>query len=197
MWSLVLHHLFLVFSTSILAAFISILAAIFVTSEIGKDFMPITRNLANIGQIFPPVAVLAICIPILGFGFYPTAISLFLYGILPIFENTISGIQSINSNIILSARGMGMSTLQIIYKVRLPLALPFIFAGFRISVIINLGTATIGSMVAAKGLGEVIIAGILTDNQAFILQGAIIIAFLSVFINSFFEYIEQNYLNLK
>ncbi|GAM59400.1 osmoprotectant ABC transporter inner membrane protein yehW [Vibrio ishigakensis] len=73
-----------------------------------------------------------------------------------------------------------MSPLQQLRKVELPLALPLIISGIRTSMIISIGTATIGSTVASKGLGEVIIAGLLTDNMAFILQGGVIVALIAV-----------------
>ena len=81
-----------------------------------------------------------------------------------------------------AARGMGMSPAQRLWKVELPLALPVILAGIRLSVVINLGTATIGSTVAAKGLGEVIIAGLQSSNTAFILQGGVIVGLLAVLV---------------
>jgi osmoprotectant transport system permease protein len=75
---------------------------------------------------------------------------------------------------------MGMDGRQRLLQVELPLALPVILEGIRLSVVINLGTATIGSTVAAKGLGEVIIAGLLSDNTAFILQGGLVVGLLAV-----------------
>jgi osmoprotectant transport system permease protein len=81
-----------------------------------------------------------------------------------------------------AARGMGMSASRQLFSVELPLALPVILAGVRLSVVINLGTATIGSTVAAKGLGDVIIAGLQTSNTAFILQGGVIVGLLAVLI---------------
>ena len=79
-----------------------------------------------------------------------------------------------------AAKGMGMNERQRLWRVELPLALPVILEGIRLSVVINLGTATIGSTVAAKGLGEVIIAGLLSDNTAFILQGGLVVGLMAV-----------------
>src|SRR6185312_16006454 len=120
--------------------------------------------LVNIGQTFPPVAVLAVAVPLVGFGEKPTLIALFAYGLLPIFENTI----------------VGMRARQRLRAVELPLALPLILEGIRLSLVINVGTATIGSTVAAKGLGEVIIAGLLSNNNAFVLQGGLVTALMAV-----------------
>ena len=123
--------------------------------------MPLSRSVAHIGQTFPPVAVLALAVPAVGFGVKPTMIALVLYGLLPIFENTITGLRQVSPTTLEAADGMGMSPSRRLVSVELPLALPVILAGVRVSTVINLGTATIGSTVAAKGLGEVIIAGLI------------------------------------
>ena len=75
---------------------------------------------------------------------------------------------------------MGMSARQRLLSVELPLAMPLILEGIRLSLVINVGTATIGSTVAAKGMGEVIIAGLLSNNTAFVLQGGLVTALMAV-----------------
>lgn len=90
-----------------------------------------------------------------------------------------------------AADGMGMSAWRRLISVELPLALPVILAGVRVSVIINVGTATIGSTVAAKGLGEVIIAGLNTSNTAFVLQGGVIVALLAILIYDALGFVER------
>jgi osmoprotectant transport system permease protein len=109
-------------------------------------------------------------------------IALFLYGLLPIFENAITGLTTLPPDITEAARGTGMTGWQRLIKVEMPLAMPVILAGIRLSVVISLATATIGSTVAAKTLGEVIIAGLLSNNLAFVLQGGLIVAALAVLI---------------
>jgi osmoprotectant transport system permease protein len=153
---------------------------ILVTRSSGAEFLPLSRTLVNIGQTFPPVAVLAVAVPLVGFGEAPTLIALFAYGLLPIFENTIAGLRSVPSALLEAANGMGMSTRERLVSVELPLAMPLILEGIRLSLVINVGTATIGSTVAAKGLGEVIIAGLLSDNTAFILQGGLLTGLMAI-----------------
>jgi osmoprotectant transport system permease protein len=162
---------------------VAVLLGIFVTRPVGGDFLPLSRGLVNMGQTFPPIAVLAIAVPLVGFGEKPTFIALFLYGLLPIFENTLTGLEQVSPRTLDAAKGMGMSARQRLLQVELPLALPVILAGIRLSAIIGLGTATIGSTVAAKGLGEVIIAGLQSNNVAFILQGALVVALLAALIH--------------
>jgi osmoprotectant transport system permease protein len=109
-------------------------------------------------------------------------IALFLYGLLPIFENTVSGLKQVSPSALDAADGMGMNGTQRLFQVELPLALPLILEGLKVATVINIGTATIGSTVAAKGLGEVIIAGLISDNTAFILQGGLIVGLMAVLI---------------
>jgi osmoprotectant transport system permease protein len=153
---------------------------IFVTRPAGAAFLPLSRTLVNIGQTFPPVAVLAVAVPLVGFGQLPTLIALFAYGLLPIFENTIAGLESVPQPVREAADGMGMSPGERLRQVELPLALPLIMEGVRLSLVINVGTATIGSTVAAKGLGEVIIAGLLSNNTAFVLQGGLVTGLMAI-----------------
>ena len=153
---------------------------IFVTRPAGAQFLPLSRTLVNIGQTFPPVAVLAVAVPLVGFGEKPTLMALFAYGLLPIFENTIAGLRGCPPAVLEAASGMGMSARERLRLVELPLAMPLILEGVRLSLVINVGTATIGSTVAAKGLGEVIIAGLLSSNTAFILQGGLVTGLMAV-----------------
>ena len=181
--------------TVLLAAAASTLVAvglgILVTRPAGAQFLPLSRTLVNIGQTFPPVAVLAVAVPLVGFGEKPTLIALFAYGLLPIFENTIAGLRSCPPVVLEAASGMGMSGGERLRQVELPLAMPLILEGIRLSLVINVGTATIGSTVAAKGLGEVIIAGLLSDNTAFILQGALVTGLMAVLLYDALAAIER------
>ncbi len=180
--SLSLNHLGLVVLASTAATLVAVTLAILVTRPVGAAFRPLSRTITNIGQTFPPVAVLALAVPALGFGAGPTLVALFLYGLLPIFENAITGLTSLPPATMEAARGIGLSRWLRLTRVELPLAFPVILTGIRLSVVIALGTATIGSTVAAKTLGEVIIAGLLTNNTAYVLQGGLIVGLFAVLI---------------
>ncbi|MEK1932790.1 MAG: ABC transporter permease [Pararhizobium sp.] len=180
--TLTLLHLRTVAIATIAAIFVAVTLAILVTRSFGAEFLPLSRSLVNVGQTFPPVAVLALAVPALGFGEKPTLVALFLYGLLPIFENTLTGLTTLSPSVMEAARGAGMTDRQRLLKVELPLAMPVILAGIRLSVVISLATATIGSTVAAKTLGEVIIAGLQSNNIAFVLQGGLIVGALAVLI---------------
>ena len=191
LWSLTLSHLRTVAIATVAAIILAVALAILVTRPFGAEFLPLSRSLVNIGQTFPPVAVLALAVPAVGFGEKPTLIALFLYGLLPIFENALTGLTTLPAPVVEAAKGVGMTGWQRLTKVELPLALPVILAGIRLSVVISLATATIGSTVAAKTLGEVIIAGLLSNNLAFVLQGGLIVAVLAVLIHDAFGVLER------
>lgn len=189
--TLTLQHLGLVAAATLASALIAIAMAIAVTRSWGAEFLPLSRSLVNIGQTFPPVAVLALAVPVFGFGDKPTLIALFLYGMLPIFENTLTGLTTLPAPVVEAARGMGMTNSQRLVKIEIPLASPVILAGIRLSAVIGLATATIGSTVAAKTLGEVIIAGLISNNIAFVLQGGMVVAALAILIFDAFQAAER------
>ncbi|MGN6489112.1 MAG: ABC transporter permease [Devosia sp.] len=182
LFGLTVSHLTLVALATLASTLIAVGLAILVTRPFGAEFLPLSRSLANIGQTFPPVAVLALCVPILGFGSGPTLVALFLYGLLPIFENALTGLTTLPPSVTEAARGVGMTGRQRLLGVELPLATPVILAGIRLSVVISVATATIGSTVAASTLGEVIIAGLLSNNIAFVAQGGLVVGVIAVLI---------------
>ncbi len=177
---LALAHLVTVLAACLGSTAVAVALGILVTRPGGSEFLPLSRAVVSFGQTFPPVAVLALAVPLIGFGEKPTLIALFLYGLLPIFENTVVGLRTCPAAVLEAASGMGMNARQRLFTVELPLAMPLILEGIRISLVINIGTATLGSTVAAKGLGEVIIAGLLSNNTAFVLQGGLATGLMAV-----------------
>jgi osmoprotectant transport system permease protein len=188
---LTFSHLAIVAASSFAATIFAVGFAVLATRPVGEAFLPLSRVIANLGQAFPPVAVLAFAVPVVGFGAMPTLMALFLYGLLPIFENTLTGLTTLPISVIDAANGMGMNEVQRLWRVELPLALPLIIGGIRLSVVIGIATATIGSTVAAHTLGEVIIAGLLTDNLAFIVQGGVVVSVLAVLTFDMFSVLGQ------
>lgn len=181
-WNLTLWHLGLVVAAIVPSALLAIVMAVLVTRPRGAAFLPLSRALVGFGQTFPPVAVLALAVPVVGFGPWPTLIALFLYGLLPIFENALAGLVGVPASVALAADGMGMTPRQKLWRVELPLALPLVVEGIRISSVIAISTAAIGSTVAARSLGEVIIAGLNANNLSFVVQGGLLTAGLAVLV---------------
>jgi osmoprotectant transport system permease protein len=177
---LFLSHLGLVAVAGAAATLVGVSLAIFVTRPMGRDFRTIASMLATIGQTFPPAAVLALAVPALGFGPRPTIVALFLYGLLPILENAIAGLEGVPETLREAASGMGLSRFQLLRDLELPLAAPVILAGIRVSVTIGIGTATIGSTVGALTFGTPIFDGLAGNKLPYVLQGAVLVALFAI-----------------
>lgn len=184
---LVWAHLLLVGVSSLIAVVIGTLAGIGVTRPAGREFRALVETLVAMGQTFPPVAVLAVAVPVMGFSEKPAIIALVLYGLLPILQGTLAGIDSVPASAREIAQGVGMSRWQILTRVELPLAAPVIVSGIRTSVIINIGTAAIASTVGTQSLGSPIIIGLSGFNTAYVLQGALVVALLAIIVDMVFE----------
>jgi len=188
---LLLAHAEIVASASLAATAAALALGIFVTRPMGRDFRAMVETVAAIGQSTPPVAVLALAVPVLGYGARPTFVALALYGFLPIVANVIAGLEGVPAALREAGRGMGLSPLQILCKVELPLAAPVILAGVRTSVVINIGTATIGSTVGAITLGTPIIDGLVGNKLPYVIQGAVVVGFFAILTDLVFERIDR------
>lgn len=138
---------------------------------------------AGVMQTVPSIALLGFLLPWLGIGSKPAIVALVLYALLPLVRNGYVGLTGISPLVLDAARGMGMSWGQILLQVRLPLALPVIFAGIRTAAVINVGVTTLSALVGAGGLGVFIFRGIATNNTPVILLGALPAAVLAVTID--------------
>ncbi len=181
------QHCLLVGVSSLVAVVVGSLGGIWVTRRAGLAFKPMVDALAAMGQTFPPVAVLAVAVPLVGFGELPALMALALYGVLPVLRGTVVGLQAVPEPMAQAARGLGLSPWQAFWQLEAPLALPVWLAGVRSSVIINIGTAAIASTVGAKTLGSPIIVGLSGFNTAYILQGALLVGLLAVVTDMAFE----------
>jgi osmoprotectant transport system permease protein len=188
---LFLSHLRLVAMASLAAPVIGVSLAVFVTRPAGRDFRTMIDALAAIGQTFPPVAVLAIAVPLIGFGARPTIVALFLYGLLPIIENAVAGLEGVPQAVREAADGMGLSPWQRLRAVELPLAAPVVLAGIRVSVTIAIGTATIGSTVGALTLGTPIFDGLVANKLPFVIEGAALVALFAILTDMLFARLER------
>jgi len=176
-------HVVVVLVATALAALIGIGLAVAVSRPASRRVKPLVMAVAAIGQSFPPVAVLAVTVPLLGYGSAPTVVALFAYALLPIIVNTVAGLEGVDAGVMEASDGMGLSPRQRLLKVELPLAGPIIIAGIRTAAIINVGTATVGSTVGAATLGNPIIEGLSAYNTAYVLQGAILVGLLAIVVD--------------
>jgi osmoprotectant transport system permease protein len=124
-------------------------------------------------QTLPSLALVGLMVPLFGAGPVAAIVALFLYALLPIVRNTYTGIMAVEPAMIEAARGMGMTSRQILFRIEFPLTFPIIMAGIRTSTVICVGVATLGGIVGAGGLGELIWLGIDRSNDALIYAGAV------------------------
>jgi osmoprotectant transport system permease protein len=139
-----------------------------------------TINGAGAMRTIPSIAVLAIMLPFLGIGFKPSLVALTILAVPPILINTYVGIRQVDPDIVDSARGMGMTGLQSVFRVELPLAAPVMFAGIRTSAVQVIAGATLAAFIGGGGLGDFITAGIAIMDLPRLLVGAVPIALLAI-----------------
>lgn len=175
------QHLYLTLIAVLLAIIVGLAIGILLTRY--RKTATGVLGLLGVIQTIPSLALLGFMLPLLGIGPIPAIFALFLYALLPIVRNTYTGIDEVDNSIIEAARGMGMSSTQILSKVELPLAIPVIFSGIRTATVINVGIATLCSLIGAGGLGEFIFSGIALVNPYMTLAGAIPAALLALLLD--------------
>lgn len=140
-------------------------------------------GLASILQTVPSLALLAMMIPLFGVGRTPAIIALFIYSLLPIMRNTYIGMNSVDPILKDSAKGMGMTPIQSIFQVELPLAVPVIMTGIKLSAIYVIAWATLASYIGAGGLGDLIFSGLSLFQPSLIIGGTIPVILLSLIVD--------------
>ena len=151
---------------------------------------PVIRGVGVI-QTLPGIALLAFMIPLLGIGVVPALVALVLYSLYPIVRNTFTGVRDADPSAVDAARALGMTELQILQQVRLPLAAPVIMAGIRTAAVIDVGTATLAAFVGAGGLGEPIVSGLALSDSRMILSGAVPAALLALAVDAALAGVER------
>ncbi len=150
-----------------------------------RSVADIVLYLGSVIITIPSIALFGLMIPLLsqighGIGYVPAVIAVFLYALLPIIRNTYTAINDVQPALREAARGIGMSTLQRIVKVEIPLSLPVIMAGVRSAVVINIGVMAIAAYIGAGGLGSIIARGISQSDATQVFAGAIGVSVLAI-----------------
>ena len=151
----------------------------------------ISLTVAGILQTIPTLAILALMIPLFGVGKTTAIIALFIYVLLPILNNTIVGVQNIDSNVKEAGRSMGMTNFQLMKDVELPLALPMILSGIRLSSVYVISWAALASYVGAGGLGDLIFNGLALYEPMMIIVGTILVTVLALIVDLILAQIEK------
>lgn len=160
------------------------------TSYVKKLNKPIL-GIASVVQAIPSMALLGFAIPFLGIGTPPAIVMVVLYSLLPIIKNTTTGIDSINSDMLEASKGIGLTKFQVLVKVQIPLALPVIMSGIRISAVTAVGLMTMAAFIGGGGLGYLVFSGIRTVNNYQILAGAIPACILALLVDGLFSIVEK------
>lgn len=189
-WSTALfEHLQISLLSLLLAVFIAVpLGIILVKLPKSKEWM---LQLTGVFQTIPSLALLGLFIPVLGIGKIPAVTALVIYALFPVLQSTITGLDSVDKNLQEAAEAFGMNRLERLRKFELPLAMPVIVSGVRTAAVLIVGTATLGALIGAGGMGSFILLGIDRNNTALILIGAISSAFLAILMNIVIKYLEN------
>ena len=186
---LTLEHIIIVLIAMVISIVMGVTVGILITKN--KLVAKIVLNFANIMMTIPSLALFSILIPFMGIGKGPAIFGLVAYTQLPIIRNVYTGILSINPSIIEVARAMGLTDKKILYKVKIPLALPAIIGGIRTSVVMGIGIGAIAGYIGAGGLGVYIFQGISRTSDVMILIGAVLISIIAILSDRFLRLIQN------
>lgn len=171
--SLITQHITMVLVSMLLATILGLSVGIIFTRQKFKRYAGMIMYIVGLGQTIPSLAVIALAMSFLGIGFKAAVFALFIYSVLPIARNTLAGITSVPSWIVDAARGMGMPNFKILVQIEIPNAMKVILTGFRVALVINIGTAALAFLIGAGGLGDHIFTGIALMRTDKLLAGAI------------------------
>jgi osmoprotectant transport system permease protein len=182
----------LIFSVSLtFSIIIGISISIFVTQEGRKKIGRIILSVMGAAQSVPSLAIIALIFIFVGIGVKPAIIALIIYSLVPIIFNTTSGILSVRQNIIEAGRGMGLTQNQLLWKVKIPIALPVIMGGIRSSATIIIGSATVAAVIGGGGLGDFIFIGLRMHKPEMLISGAITVSLLAIIVDYIIAKIEK------
>lgn len=188
-YDLLLEHIGISFLSIVIAIVIGGIAGILI-SEYTKTAKA-TLSIINFLYTIPSISLLGFLIPFSGIGNATAVIALTIYALLPMVRNTYTGITNLDPAILEAAKGMGSTRFEILYKIKLPLAMPVILSGIRSMVTMTIALAGIASFIGAGGLGVAIYRGITTNNTAMTMAGSLVIALLALFVDFLFGIVEH------
>jgi len=192
-----LRHLWIAFVAAGIAAVLGVTLGVYITGKGRERLADIVLYLADMMMTVPSLALFGLLMLLLSsmnlsaIGFLPAVIALIIYGQLPILRNTYIAIQGVDPALIEAGRGMGMTERQILFKVKLPLAVPLIMAGLRNAIVLIIGIATIAAFVGAGGLGVPIFRGIRNARMDLIIVGGVGVSILALAIDGLMSLVER------
>lgn len=176
------EHVQIVVVSSILVVGLAVPLGTLLTRPALRFLSPPVTAVANAGQAAPVIGVLVLLALVIGFGFGTAVLALSLYAFLPVLANTITGMRGVDQAVVEAARGMGMSSWQVLLRVELPMALPVIMTGVRTSLVLLVGAGAFATFIDAGGLGTLIQTGIIMFRYPILVSGAIFVALLALMV---------------
>lgn len=197
------HQLLVALGQHLALSFMALLIAVLIAIPLAMIFKDhrrlgeIALQVAGVFQTIPSLALLGLLIPLVGIGNPPALIALVAYAIMPIYQNTYTGLTTIDPNLEEAAIAMGLSRWMRLRRLELPMALPLIFSGIRIALVMTIGTATLAALIGAGGLGTYIVLGIEQNNNQELLIGAVFSAILALVFSVLLKVMGKSKRNLK
>lgn len=178
-----LEHVRLTLVSTVIVLLIAIPVGVLLTRPFARRVTGPAVAVFNVGQAVPSIGLLVLLAIFWGIGFWPAIVALVAYSALPVLRNTMIGLTQVDSSVIESGRGMGMSRAGVLTRIELPLAVPVILTGLRTALVINVGTASLVALTNGGGLGGIIIAGLVANRPLVTVVGSVLTAVLALFID--------------
>jgi osmoprotectant transport system permease protein len=174
------QHLLIVVVSALIVVATAVPVGVLLTRQGLRGASPVVMGIANAGQAAPVIGVIVLLALAIGFGFWIAVLSLTIYAFLPVLANTIAGLRGVDGSLIEAARGMGMSSSQVLFRVELPMAVPVIMTGVRTALVLLVGAGAFATFIDAGGLGLLIQTGIVMFRYSILVSGAILVAALAM-----------------
>mgnify|MGYP006291821661 CR=1 FL=1 len=184
-------HLYIFAIALTIAIIVGILLSILITLEGKERIGRIILSVTAAAQSVPSIVIIAIVFIFVGIGTRPAIIALVIYSLVPIIFNATSGMISVPVNVIDAGKGIGYTQNEILWKIKIPMALPVIMGGIRSSATIIVGSATAAAVIGGGGLGDFILIGLRTHSSEMLISGAVTVAFLALLIDAVIGKIEK------
>lgn len=191
LWGYTVEHVSLTMMAAVIVLVVAIPLGIVLTRPSLRILSTPVMAIANIGQAAPAIGLVVILAFWLGFGYWAAVIALVLYAILPVLTNTMVGLRQVDERLVEAGRGMGMSSMAVLLKVELPLAVPVMLSGIRTALVLLVGTATLATFINGGGLGILINTGVNLNLTAVLVAGSLLVALLALLIDWLGRVVEQ------
>ena len=180
LWPQTVQHLTIAFWATVIVIAVAVPLGVLLTRPAFRKVAPWVLTVANSGQALPAYGLLILFLILMGQGTSTVVWALVLYALLPVLRNTMVGLDQVDRATIEAGRGMGMTKMQALFRIELPLAVPVIIAGVRTATIINIGMATLAFLIGGGGLGITINSGLKLQQNEVLIVGAVMVAIVAL-----------------